>query len=191
MSPACSVYLMSRQHTRNILRAYRAATPIDREEGLAWYREAHEFALSLDPDNVERAAGVIAAISPMMYWSYNQRLASEIYAGRREQGCLPDNMAKALRIMDGEHPLNVLGGEKVLSFYHNILLDNVRVTIDRHAIDIACGKPQSDADRAPYFKGKRRKELVQSYTNAARIEGVLPYEIQAITWVYWRKAKRG
>lgn len=177
--------------TRNITKAYRLATASDHAEGEGWYARAREFAATLDTD-VSRAVGVIAAISPMMPWDRNQTLAREIYMGKRS-GCLSANMAKAVRILDGEAPLSVLSGEKVRAFYLNIMgIDSDEaVTIDRHAIMVAEGK-RIDGKSLKFGKATH-KRYAQEYRNAARIlsrefdKPLTPAQVQATVWVWWRR----
>lgn len=183
---------MTTTYTRNILKAFRAADGEDEREGMEWYREAHALALSLDPENVERAAGIIAVLSPMKSWPMNVRLARGVYAGEFS-GTFKRNMDKARAMLDGAHPLDVLSGDKVIAFYHNILGSPDYVTIDRHAIDIAVGRPMDDKARAAYMGKRKRAELVEAYRRAAVIASreagkpVHPHQIQAVTWVWWRK----
>lgn len=174
--------------TRRILSVYRAATPEDHSEGMGWYDEARSFAESLDTD-VSRAAGVIAAVSPMLSWPRNQTVARAIYAGKREGLCLPNSVKAAARIMDGEHPLDVLNGPKVRAFYMAIMGEGDSVTLDRHAIDIAVGRPLSDTERAVYMGARNRRVILAAYVNAAHRAGVSPAAMQAITWVAWRKTR--
>ena len=173
------------------MKAYRLATPEDHTDGMAWYREAHAFASSLDTD-VSRAAGVIAALSPNTSWPTNMRLATNHYAGVFG-GTFGDATRKAQRILAGEPVESVLRGDKVTAFYANIMGDPAHVTIDRHAIDIACGKPMSDRERSVWMGKRNRAVLVDAYRRAAAIatreagETVHPYQVQAVTWVWWRK----
>lgn len=175
-------------YTRRILSIYRSATPEDIREGMGWYDEARAFAESLDTD-VSRAAGVIAAVSPMLSWPRNMTVARALYAGQREGLCLPNSVTAASRILAGEHPLDVLNGPKVRAFYQNIMGQGESVTLDRHAIDIAVGRPLSDDDRAFWLAATRRRLLTSAYVNAARIAGISPAAMQAITWVAWRKTR--
>lgn len=179
--------------TRNVTKAFRLSTATDREDGMAWYDYARDYAASLD-SNVERAAGVIAALSPQQSWPVNKRMAAEFYAGRRNVHTAP-NVAKALAILNGETPLDILGGPKVRAFYTNIMgIDtHEAVTIDRHAIMVCEGRIiEGDALRA-YFGVKRNRQYVSEYVSAAKIlskeTGTLmtPAQIQAITWVWWRR----
>ena len=62
-----------------VMKVYRAATPEQVDAGLGWYRAAHAAAAGLDPGNVRRAAGVIAALSPRVAWERNLDLAEDAY----------------------------------------------------------------------------------------------------------------
>lgn len=180
------------QHTRNIMRVFRGCTDDDVREGMSWYREAREFAASLDTD-VERAVGVIAVLSPMVSWPRNMTLARNHYAGIYG-GCLGASTTKAQRILAGEPVESVVSGVKVSAFYAAIMGDTESVTLDRHAIDVAMGRTLSDDDRNAIGRSKARREpIVKAYRSAARIatrecgHTVTPAEIQAIVWVGWRK----
>jgi hypothetical protein len=179
--------------TRNITRAFRLSTPTDYADGMAWYTMAREYAGTLDTD-VSRAAGVIAALSPQQAWPTNKKMAGEFYNGRRDVHTT-DNVRKAERILNGETPLDILGGPKVRAFYKNIMgMDDAEtVTIDRHAIMVAEGRIiQGEALKA-YFGTKRNRQYVQEYVNAARIlsketgNHLTPAEVQATVWVWWRR----
>lgn len=176
-------------YTRRILSIYRAASPEDHAEGTQWYREARAFAASLDSD-VERAVAVIAILSPMTSWPQNMDKARRAYAGDRTRLGFPANRDKVARILDdGEHWADVISGPKVVSFFHNIMGSADYVTIDRHAIDIALGAPQTDAVRSVWMGKRNRAVLTQAYRNAARILGVDAPTVQAVTWVAWRKTR--
>lgn len=177
--------------TRNITKAYRLSTGADREAGEGWYDSARAYAATLDSD-VSRAVGVIAALSPMMPWDRNMILSREVYNGKRS-GCLSANMAKAVRILDGEAPDVVLSGAKVRAFYLNIMgIDNDEaVTIDRHAIMVAEGK-RIDGKSLKFTKAVNRR-YADEYRRAALIlskefgRPLTPAQVQATVWVWWRK----
>lgn len=180
------------QHTRNIMKVFRSCTDDDIQEGTAWYREAREFAASLDTD-VSRAVGVISVLSPMTSWPRNQTLARQHYAGIYG-GCLPANTVKAQRILAGEPVESVVSGVKVEAFYANIMGDDSVVTLDRHAIDVAMGRTLTDDERNAIARSKSRREpIVKAYESAARIasrehgEHYSVADLQAIVWVGWRK----
>jgi len=157
------------------------------EEGLSWYREALALAAELDPINPSQAVGVLAALSPLTSWPLNVRRAREVYATGTTGG-LPANVAKAERIFRGETATDVLGGAKVTAFYANIMGDDSKVTIDRHAIDVACGRPMTDAERAIAIRGKAGyNRLADIYREVAVEFGYTASQTQAIVWVWWRE----
>lgn len=181
---------------RNITRAFRLASDADIQDGIGWYANAMALARSLDPANPERAAGVIAALSPMNSWPRNVILAREVYEGKIP-ATLYKNRDKALAIYAGADPLTVLSGNKVRSFYMNIVgIDDIgAVTIDRHAIDVSAGKVQNDKDRSKSVSGKGAyANVVQEYVRAAKIVSreagthITAAQLQAIVWVYWRRS---
>ena len=175
--------------TNNIVKAYHSASDEDRLAGEGWYAHALAFCASLD-DNVERAAGVVAALSPMLSWPRNMVVASDVYAGARS-GCLSANIAKAVRILDGEAPLDVLGGKKVRAFFANIMGDQDTVTVDRHAIMVADNRTYTSDELK--FTVSNVKRITDEYREAARIlsdetgRDLTPAMVQATVWVWWRK----
>ena len=184
-------------YVANILKAFDSASNDDIAHGAGWYDGARALAESLDPANVRRGAGVIAALSPMLSWPQNLLRAKEVFETGTTRG-LSRNVAKAVRIYNGEDPIDVLSGEKVRSFFHNIMGDDEGVTIDRHAIDIAYGRVMSDKERAEAVKRTKARDgyaiLRQAYLDAAAILSGPEYgydlsgaQLQAIVWVYWRR----
>lgn len=179
--------------TRNVTKAFRLASPADIADGMSWYDYARDYAASLD-SNVERAAGVIAALSPQQSWPVNKRMAAEFYDGRRNVHTAP-NVSKAERILQGEPPLDILGGPKVRAFYTNIMgMDtHEAVTIDRHAIMVCEGRVIAGDSLKAYFGARRNRQYVSEYVQASKILSketgtyMTPAQIQAITWVWWRR----
>lgn len=180
----------------NILSTYRQASDSDIATGLAWYGDALALATELDPTRVRHAVGIIAVLSPMTSWPENVKKARMVYETGTTYG-LAKNVEKAVRIFNGENPDDVVSGPKVSSFYHNILGDDVAVTIDRHAIDVAYGKVQTDAERANAVKSTKARDgygmirqaysLVADKVSAERGDRVTGAQMQAIVWVYWRR----
>lgn len=177
-------------HVRNILSVYRSADPASVSAGMTWYNAAHDYAIYLDPENVERAAGIIAALSPMNSWTNNKRKAALVYVNGCAAGAgLYSNVAKADRILAGEHPLDVLGGRKVTSFYLSIVDPESTVAepvIDRHAHDIALGRVTDDSVRQRLGGKGYYDTFAAAYVRAAKRVGITPKQLQAVTWVEWR-----
>jgi hypothetical protein len=181
----------------NILDAFDAASELDRVNGRDWYGDARKLAETLDPSDPVRGAAVIAVLSPMLSWPMNVRGATDIYAGRPFRG-LKGNGLKAERIRDGEAPATVVSGQKVTSFWLNICDPGNpdAVTVDRHAIDIAFGRVTDDATRNAVLRRKGEYARVRdAYIAAAAIiaqrtgEAWHGSQVQAVTWVYWRRER--
>lgn len=176
---------------RNVLAVFRRANEDVLNEGMRWYREAFELAKQLDPANPHRAAGIIAAVSPMTPWVRNKQLAIRCFEeGGLSDGTLSRNRIKANRILAGEAPLDVLSGNKVRAFYQGIVNDpEAAVCIDRHAFDIAIGRITNDAARGVLKSDRVYREFETVYVRAAKRLGVTPTECQATTWTQWRIEK--
>lgn len=180
----------------NIVRVFEDATAEQRDAGMSWYHDAHGAAASLDPDNPRRAAGVIAALSPQMWWARNLEMAARAYADGEASGTLGRSVAQANAILAGADPLDVLRGPKVRAFFALIADpdDPDNVVIDRHAVDIAVGRRQSVRERDHAFPLARRNRYVRfadAYRAAARLLGVTAAQVQAVTWVAWRDQYAG
>ena len=184
--------------------AYLAATERQVREGSVWYDTAHAFATGLAerfdlPGGVRQAAAIIAALSPQQSWGANQRSAVLLLETGSTFG-IGANIAKARRIIAGESPEIVFTppdparrtGEKVRSFFRLIAnpSDPETVCVDRHATDIALGRP-TDASALPagFLTFKRYSNIADAYRLAAEWTTHTPAQVQAITWVARRHNK--
>lgn len=172
-------------------------------EALSWYERGGEFCHSIDRDNSLPAgttAGVVAALSPLNHWQIQvdytpgiiSRACHLIARDVRPHDAITlsffSNKDKAARILQGEAPLVVLGGDKVRSFYRNLTGDDDAVTIDRHAIEIAgwTGAKHDNRDN-----NKNYARIAFAFRAAAEDLNLTPCGIQALSWVYWRELKGG
>lgn len=186
----------------NVLSIYNNSSAESLRTGLSWYRDAHNFAKTLDPKNVARAAGIIAALSPQSEWENNKNKAAQLYrqngivtldsegkVGKGNGIGLPDAVKKAIRIFHGEDPLDVLKGDKVTAFYRTILnpTGDIDPVIDRHAFDIAVGERTDDKTRSRLSRKGVYDEFANVYRDAARAAGIGSAQMQAVTWVAWRE----
>ena len=179
------------QIVTNITQVYTCAVDCNRTEAGDWYRNAHDqcriIATSLEMP-LDTFLGVVAALSPQMNWKYNIREAVRLVHGMRCLG-YGRNIAKAKRILlNGEQPLDVLGGNKVRAFYCNLRdggANDQHVTIDTWALRIALGK-DGYTQKISGITDKQYKRLVKAYQQVAAEFGILATELQAITWVHVR-----
>jgi hypothetical protein len=173
----------------NIVYWFLAATEAEIAEGTEWYRGAHALALELSPDDVWRGAGILAAFSPLTPWTQNVILARRLFEndGIMEGGTLANSINAATRIYNGEHPLDVLKGDKTRAFCAAIAdpEGSTIATIDRHAFNIAMGTVEGN----PKVNRGMFRNLSDAYVEAAELCGVSVAQIQAITWVAFRRWK--
>lgn len=209
---------MPRATTPNILRIFHQASPEELADGRAWYRRARLLAEELaaaeagNVPDIERAAAVIAVLSPRQSWARNVELARLAYdlmiksadwtaTSARDEilGNLPTltrQRAQVARLLvDREDPDTVVSGPKVRAFWWTIAdpTDPRAVVVDRHAIDVACGAVLDDARRGKLVGRKGGYDTIAAcYTRAATIlsaedASITPAEVQAVTWHVWRK----
>lgn len=181
-----------RRYVNNIVKVYRQATEEQEARGRSWYRTAHQLADMMSEGNVTAGAGVIAALSANKAWDLNRRLAADAFKGEIH-GHTAENLAKVAKIMAGADPAEVLPMDmKTGNFYRCILdpSDTEAVCIDRHAHDVAVGRPWGDRERGLSSRG-RYAVLSLAYRNAAVKLGITPSELQATTWVVWTESLAG
>ena len=181
---------MQTTQAENILRVYQSGTLSQIRTGASWYADAHALALHAGKGDVWRGAGVIAAYSPLTPWIRNVELAREsLRTNYARRDTLGTSARAAQRILNGEHTLDVLKGDKVRAFAAAIATNGETdiATIDRHAHDIAMGRVFDNNARKI---GKRVfREMGESYAIAARELNLSVAQVQAITWVIWREMK--
>jgi hypothetical protein len=173
---------MANGHVRRILSVYFQADAGEIRDGLSWYRDARRLAITITGLTPSRAAGIVAALSPNTAWSVNLAIAGRFVA-TGDNVHTGKQMDKARAILSGRRPLSVLKGPKERPFYANIIrpADPIPVTVDRHAYSIWAGQPET---RVP----PRLVETVAAdYRAAAEILDLLPNQVQAITWIAWRR----
>lgn len=176
----------------NVLAVYAQADADSLREGLSWYLDAHNFANILDPDNPRKAAGIIAALSPMNGWEPNKNAAAKVYAEGTAFGThTVPNEVKADSILCGAEPLDVLKGDKVRAFFRTIAepFGLIQPVIDRHAFDIAVGRVTDEKSRGILGRKGVYDLFASVYIDAAKVAGISSSQMQAVTWVAWRKIK--
>lgn len=182
----------------NVILWYLRATDAQVRFGLDWYFIANGEARAMAGNRYMRAAGVIAALSPMNKWDNNlakarllwERAGIVEWSGTSNGYGLSKNVEKAVRIYNGEDALDVLGGDKVRAFFLTICdpAGDHQPVIDRHAFDIAINTRTNDAARSVLQRKGEYARFSDIYRDAADIVGIGPSQLQAITWVTWREA---
>jgi hypothetical protein len=185
-----------RKNRDNIRAVYGQATADEIRLGLSWYADAHNQAGEIHPD-IAVGCGVIAAVSPGLRWDVNVEYARRLILGLDTSGLgrvWPRNGVKAMRILAGESPEIVLfegkrSGSKVRAFYRCLLNPHnwYDICIDGHAYSIWTGERIPLAQTPHLDRGGRYDAAAIDYTRIADELGILPMQLQAITWQAWRR----
>ena len=188
--------------TRNILKTYGLATRKEKLDGLRWYKKAKREcrALALAKGvTLRHSVGVVAATSPNLNWNKNVHTAGQVIDGYQQgldheaiEGCMAykSNRLKGYKVMRdpnlSKSILKTLNGPKISAFFDNIMGGD-SVTVDGHARNIAYGeRVQLKSDKANIGVAEY-KTLAQAYRDAASILNIKACDLQAITWVAWRR----
>ena len=193
----------------HIIAKFALATTAECVTGQQWYKNAHEIASRLARNNnitVEKAAGVLAALSPNNKWERNcldaEHLIQAFISGEEEDArevsvctysAMKDKAIKILMLSNSnkvDHSfdiLKILNGPKIKEFYRCIM-QTKDVTVDGHAYSIWFGERMT-MKQVPNI-GKRLRERIKSdyldateWINLEMNTNYLPSDIQAITWV--------
>jgi hypothetical protein len=194
------------QHVRNILKVYRRATTDDIANGVEWYSRAKRYSHAIADRtgiHVNTVIGVMAALSPNNKWDRNVANARDLIAGFLNGDGVDDIKVSTYNAMkkkawsileqmpDHEGVIDILNGQKIVSFYRNIMGDDT-CTVDGHAKNIYYGERHGLTDDKTNVGKKEYKTISEAYVKAGkrvRVNGrsLKAFEIQAITWVVWRR----
>ena len=185
---------------RQILKVYKSATADEVKHGMKWYAIAKRDATKIAKEfgvSVNTTVGVIAALSPNLGWSVNVK-AAHILVEAFVNGvaiddvtvsAYPANKRKAWdmleqRMVRRKALMAKLNGKKTTAFFANILGIDV-VTVDGHAKNIHDGIRRVLKNNNV---GVREYGIIaNAYIEAAKAVGIKGFQMQAITWVAWRR----
>lgn len=184
----------------NILKVYSQAWPEQIEIGMQWYAKAHRLARDMSVQHKLKsyryAAGILSVLSPAVNWERNIIDAHTVCSAEDEDTIVVSTygqfVKKALLIKHGKDPDTVISKQtapKTWAFYQCISkpMNNLHVVIDRHALAVYLGREANDYERGKVLKKKGMlDQVVDAYKEAAEQVGILPLQMQAITWVSWR-----
>jgi len=185
---------------RYIHKVYKQATPQEIHAGVEWYPSALACCKKLATEvrlPVHTVVGVVAALSPNNRWASNipnaRDLITGYQAGKRPEdirvGTYHAMKAKAWSILEATPDyggvLVLLNGKKITAFYENIM-GNDKCTIDGHAKNIYYGKRERVKDNGS-IGVKEYRTIVEAYAKVAKMYNLKTHEMQAITWITWRR----
>lgn len=190
------------KEVRNILKVYRQATQYEYAVGIQWYPSAKSQASTIALQHgvpLRIVVGVIASLSPNNKWERNLKDASNMFAvflrGDPVDVCKPCTYTKmrdkAWSVIEQMPETDaevetILKGQKIVSFFRNIMGYDT-CTIDGHAYNIARGKRAVLTSEETDMGKKEYLTLQAAYQRAAKRVGLKVYELQAITWVVWKR----
>ena len=189
-------------YATNIAKVFKQATQEEVQHGLTWYADAlkecqdmadcHRLPLAI-------VVGVVAALSPTNRWQRNLVDAHYMCKAFVNGGYVEDTAPctyktmrdKAWKILsdgvtqDADDIAKTLNGPKITDFFWCIMGQDVCV-IDGHAWCIA-NADRRTMQEVPSIGKKLRKELQAAYSKAGKRHGMTAFEMQAATWVTWKR----
>ena len=189
-------------YVTNINKVFKQATQAEIDHGLTWYQDAQDACQDM-ADTYELplgiVVGVVAALSPTNRWERNLVDADNMLAtftgGGYCEDCAPCTYKtmrdKAWKVLsdgvqqDADAIAKTLNGPKITDFFWCIMGTDVCV-IDGHAWCIA-NADRRTMQEVPSIGKKLRKELQAAYSKAGKRNGMTAFEMQAATWVTWKR----
>ena len=168
----------------------RLATFNEYIDGCKWYGQAGTFCSTVADElgfKPECVAQALAILSPQIDWDTNKRnlvllattLSADItiFASRAQK-------VKALAALGGEYVIPETS-RKIYSFADNISApESQRVTVDRHATKIALNDRSADPVR---ITNRMYRDIEKAYQTVAAKHRLMPYQVQAICWVTYKR----
>jgi len=188
--------------TKNIIAIYKLANPSEIKHGLTWYVNANTDCMRI-ANTLELplhiVIGVVSALSPNNKWERNivnaQDLCTAFINGQDMDSIKVSTYhkmkQKAWYILETmpsyEETIIILNGKKIVSFFRNISGDETDITIDGHARNIYYNDRQGLTTPNTNIRKLEYLDIQKAYLRASKKLGVKAYELQAITWVAWRR----
>jgi hypothetical protein len=204
-----------RAPTRHISGMLMVASQADILSGLNWYQRAYDLSVrfihTYEGLTMGQAVGVIAALSPNNKWERNCIDAEAMIKTWAIGGdydmikvcTFNPNKRKAIAILeldmesvDTEAIPNILNGQKVVAFYRSIMGDKNAVCVDGHAYAIFIGE-RIPTTKTPSITPQLFETIQRAYQLVAKRSADLcgvelsPTQVQAVTWVTYRRLIKG
>ena len=191
------------------------ASQADISSGLHWYQRAYDLAVKFihayEGLTMGQAVGVIAALSPNNKWERNCINAEAMIKtwsiggdynmikvctfNRNKQKAI-DILSLDMESVDTEAIPKILKGQKVVAFYRSIMGDKNAVCVDGHAYAIFIGE-RVPTSKTPSITPKLFETIQRAYQLVAKRSADLcgvelsPTQVQAVTWVTYRRLIHG
>ena len=188
--------------TKNIIAIYKLANASEIKHGLTWYVNANadckRIATQLELP-IHIVIGVVSALSPNNKWERNIVNAEDLciaFINGQDMDSIKVSTyhkmkQKAWHILETmptyDETITILNGKKIVSFFRNISGDEQDITIDGHARNIYYNDRQGLTTPNTNIKKSEYLDIQKAYLRASKKLGIKAYELQAITWVAWRR----
>ena len=188
-------------YAKSIIAVFEQASKDELNHGLTWYNDAREQCQVMADKYqlpLRIVVGVVAALSPTNRWERNLIDASNMLRVYTDGGyvestspCTYKTMRdKAWSILqtnphDDDSVLFLLKGPKISDFFSCIMGHDVCV-IDGHAWCIA-NNDRRTMQEVPNIGKKLRCDLQIAYSVAGKEKGLTAFQMQATTWVTWKR----
>ena len=188
--------------TKNIIAIYKLATPNEIAEGIYWYLNANKDCQEIaDKFNIPKhiVCGSLSALSPNNKYERNVQNANDLidaFMNGNDMDSIKVSTyhtmkQKAWSILQQmpsyEETLTILNGQKIKSFFRNIMGDESEITIDGHARNIYYNDRQGLTTPNTHVGKLEYAKIQKAYQRASKKLGIKAYELQAITWVTWKR----
>ena len=187
---------------KNIIAIYKLANPSEIKHGLTWYvnatKDCKEIAIKYDLP-IHIVIGVVSALSPNNKWERNIINADDLckaFIDGQDMDSIKVSTyhrmkQKAWSILEQmpsyDETIKILNGKKIVSFFRNINGDETDITIDGHARNIYYNDRQGLTTPNTNIRKLEYLDIQKAYLRASKKLGIKAYELQAITWVVWRR----
>jgi len=183
--------LTVKQQANRIQKILNLATKTEIENGKNWYLDAYNFALEVSTDyslTVSQVSQLISLLSPQKKWEQNK--SDVVNFLNNDTGSIfstKKTLSECVAVVDQDFtiPQNRM---KTFAFAKCIeeAKDNTTdpVVIDRHAIKISYGQMNA---KPIIITDLRYKESELAYRMVARENKLRAHEVQAITWVAYKR----
>jgi hypothetical protein len=199
---------VKRANTRHIAAMLSLASQSDIAAGIEWYARAERFAHRLAESygcTFDQAVGVIAALSPNNRWARNcqdaEAMCQAWACGTDPEsvtvctyGAMRAKAAAILRLSSPDRDTNasILNGRKISAFFLSITGVPDAVCVDGHAYAIWLGQ-RVPTTKTPGLGKRLYGEIAHAYCLVAKRSAALcgeqltPAQVQAVTWVTYRR----
>lgn len=182
---------LKRYGTQRLRREWANAPSQAITVGADWYPTEHAWVVRLafkHGHTSEQVAAIAASLSPRMAWHRTKVLTELILEGHDISGmALGRPVRKAEEVLAGLDPATVVSGNKVTSFFHNLLGEYDWVTIDTHSFGQVSGRDYSNGGAHFLERNGVYLAYTECFRTVARDVGLEPATLQSILWV----AKKG